>query len=136
MAALTPDVAVIHAQRADRAGNVQLWGITGVQKEAVLSARRAVVTVEEIVPELCPQPGAIVLPGWTVDYIAEVPGGAHPSYAAGYSERDNDFYVAWDAISRERDSFRRWLETDVLALAGTASAGAATGGEAGGGPGS
>src|SRR5215468_3298201 len=136
VAALTPDVAVIHAQQADRAGNVQLWGITGVQKEAVLSARRAVVTVEEIVPELCPQPGAIVLPGWTVDYIAEVPGGAHPSYAAGYSERDNDFYVAWDAISRERDSFRRWLETDVLALAGTASAGAATGGEAGGGPGS
>jgi glutaconate CoA-transferase subunit A len=125
VAALTPDVAVIHAQRADRAGNVQLWGITGVQKEAVLSARRAVVTVEEIVPELPPQPGAIVLPGWTIDYIAEVPGGALPSYALGYYERDNDFYVAWDAISRERDSFRRWLETDVLALAGTASSGAA-----------
>src|SRR5215475_13750497 len=88
VAALHPDVAVVHAQRADRAGNVQLWGITGVQKEAVLSARRAVVTVEEIVPELRPQPGAIVLPGWTVGYVAEVPGGAHPSYAAGYSERD------------------------------------------------
>src|SRR5690348_732024 len=85
VAALTPGVAVIHAQQADRAGNVQLWGITGVQKEAVLSARRAVVTVEEIVPELRPQPGAIVLPGWTVDYVAEVPGGAHPSYTAGYS---------------------------------------------------
>src|SRR5512133_2033665 len=84
VSALRPDVAVIHAQRADRTGNVQLWGITGVQKEAVLSARRAVVTVEEIVPELRPQPGAIVLPGWTVDYIAEVPGGAHPSYALGY----------------------------------------------------
>lgn len=120
VAALRPDVAVIHAQRADRAGNVQLWGITGVQKEAVLSARRAVVTVEEIVPELRPQPGAIVLPGWAVDYVAEVPGGAHPSYTAGYSQRDNDYYVAWDAISRERDSFRRWLETDVFALAGTA----------------
>ena len=126
MAALRPDVAVIHAQRADRAGNVQLWGITGVQKEAVLSARRAVVTVEEIVPELCPQPGAIVLPGWAVDYIAEVPGGAHPSYALGYSQRDNDFYVAWDAISRERESFLRWLDTDVFALAGTARAGTAT----------
>ena len=116
VAALTPDVAVIHAQRADSAGNVQLWGVTGVQKEAVLSARRAVVTVEEIVPELGPQPGAIVLPGWTVDYIAEVPGGAHPSYALGYSQRDNDYYVAWDAISRERESFLRWLEADVFTL--------------------
>jgi len=115
VAALNPDVTVIHAQRADRAGNVQLWGIMGVQKEAVLSARRAVVTVEEIVPGLRPQPGAIVLPGWTIDYIAHAPGGAHPSYALGYSQRDNDFYVAWDAISRERDSFRRWLETDVVA---------------------
>ena len=125
VAALTPDVAVIHAQRADRAGNVQLWGITGVQKEAVLGARRAVVTVEEIVDELTPQPGGIVLPGWTVDYVAEIPGGAHPSYALGYSQRDNGFYLAWDAISRERESFRRWLETDVLALAGTARAGTA-----------
>jgi glutaconate CoA-transferase subunit A len=130
VAALTPDVAVIHAQQADRAGNVQLWGITGVQKEAVLSARRAVVTVEEIVPELRPQPGGIVLPGWVVDYIAEVPGGAHPSYTAGYSQRDNDYYVAWDAISRERDSFRRWLETDVFALAGTARAGTTRAGTA------
>ena len=127
VAALTPDVAVIHAQRADQAGNVQLWGITGVQKEAVLSARRAVVTVEEIVPELRPQQGAIVLPGWAVDYVAEVPGGAHPSYTAGYSRRDNDYYVAWDAISRERDSFRRWLETDVFALARTTGAGTARG---------
>ena len=115
VAALNPDVTVIHAQQADRAGNVQLWGITGVQKEAVLSARRAVVTVEEIVPELRPRPGAIVLPGWTIDRVAQVPGGAHPSYALGYSQRDNDFYVAWDAISRERETFRRWLETDVFA---------------------
>jgi glutaconate CoA-transferase, subunit A len=115
VAALNPDVTVIHAQQADRAGNVQLWGITGVQKEAVLSARRAVVTVEEIVPELRPLPGAIVLPGWTIDCVARVPGGAHPSYALGYSQRDNDFYVAWDAISRERETFRRWLETDVFA---------------------
>jgi glutaconate CoA-transferase, subunit A len=133
VAALTPDVTVIHAQRADRAGNVQLWGITGVQKEAVLSARLAVVTVEEIVDELPPQPGGIVLPAWTVDYVAAVPGGAHPSYALGYSERDNDFYLAWDAIGRERDSFRRWLETEVFtgepgALAGTARAGTARAG--------
>jgi glutaconate CoA-transferase, subunit A len=131
VAALTPDVAVIHAQRADRAGNVQLWGITGVQKEAVLGARRAVVTVEEIVDELTPQPGGIVLPAWTVDYVAEVPGGAHPSYALGYSQRDNGFYLAWDAISRERESFRRWLETDVLVLAGAARAGAARAGTGG-----
>jgi glutaconate CoA-transferase, subunit A len=131
VAALTPDVAVIHAQRADRAGNVQLWGITGVQKEAVLGARRAVVTVEEIVDELTPQPGGIVLPAWTVDYVAEVSGGAHPSYALGYSQRDNGFYLAWDAISRERESFRRWLETDVLALAGTARTSAGGAGQGG-----
>jgi glutaconate CoA-transferase, subunit A len=114
VAALNPDVAVIHAQQADRMGNVQLWGITGVQKEAVLSARRSVVTVEEIVDVLVPQPQALVLPAWTVDYVAHVPGGAHPSYALGYSQRDNDFYVAWDEISRERDRFTQWLETDVF----------------------
>jgi glutaconate CoA-transferase subunit A len=113
--ALSPDVAVIHAQRADRQGNVQFWGISGVQKEAVLSARRSVVTVEEIVGELTPQPGAIVLPSWTVDFVAAVPGGAHPSYALGYSARDNDFYVAWDEISRDRERFASWLEDNVYA---------------------
>ena len=102
VAALNPDVAVIHAQRADRAGNVQLWGITGVQKEAVLASQRSVVTVEEIVDSLDPRPGAVVLPTWTVSYVAQVPGGAHPSYALGYSVRDNDYYVAWDAIGRDR----------------------------------
>jgi glutaconate CoA-transferase, subunit A len=115
VAALNPDVAVIHAQQADRAGNVQLWGIIGVQKEAVLAARRSVITVEEIVDELTPRPGGLVLPSWTVDYVAAAPGGAHPSYALGYSQRDNDFYVAWDAISRDRERFGRWLETDVFA---------------------
>ncbi|HEY5990283.1 MAG TPA: CoA-transferase [Streptosporangiaceae bacterium] len=114
VAALRPDVTIIHAQRADQAGNVQLWGITGAQKEAVLAARRSVVTVEEIVDVLTPQPGAVVLPGWTVGYVAHVPGGAHPSYALGYSQRDNDFYVAWDAVSRDRDRFQRWLETEIL----------------------
>src|SRR5207302_678123 len=110
VAALRPDVTVIHAQRADRAGNVQYWGITGVQKEAVLAATRSVVTVEEIVDELDPRPGAVVLPGWTVSYVAQAPGGAHPSYALGYSARDNDYYLAWDAISRDRAAFTRWLE--------------------------
>src|SRR6202042_3997928 len=93
VAALRPDVTVIHAQRADRAGNVQLWGITGVQKEAVLAAARSVVTVEEIVDALDPRPGAIVLPAWAVGYVALAPGGAHPSYALDYTVRDNDFYV-------------------------------------------
>lgn len=113
--ALNPDVTVIHAQRADRAGNVQLWGLLGVQKEAVLAARQSLVTVEEIVDELTPVPGAIVLPAWAITAIAEVPGGAHPSYAQGYSERDNAFYAAWDAISRDRDRFTAWLDDHVFA---------------------
>ncbi|RKN05955.1 CoA transferase subunit A [Streptomyces radicis] len=113
VAALNPDVTVIHAQRADPAGNVQLWGLTGVQKEAVLAARRVLVTVEEVVPALDPRPGALTLPTWTVDAVAVVPGGAHPSYAAGYSTRDNAFYRAWDAISRDREAFTAWLDSQV-----------------------
>ena len=116
VAALRPDVAVIHAQRADRSGNVQYWGIVGVQKEAVLAAQRSVVTVEEIVDRLDSRPGAVVLPSWTVSYVAHAPGGAHPSYALGYSVRDNDYYVAWDAISRDRDAFTRWLDEHVYAV--------------------
>jgi len=112
--ALTPDVAVVHAQRADRHGNVQLWGITGIQKEAVLSARRAVATVEELVEELEPQPGAIVLPAFALDFVSVAPGGSHPSYTHGYSRRDNDFYVAWDGVSRGRETFARWMEEHVL----------------------
>jgi glutaconate CoA-transferase, subunit A len=111
VAALRPDVAIVHAQRADRAGNVQMWGITGVQKEAVLAAARSLVTVEEVVDELEPHPDQVVLPSWVVTRVAHVPGGSHPSYAHGYSERDNDFYVRWDAISRDREEFTRWLAT-------------------------
>ncbi|MEV0715330.1 CoA transferase subunit A [Asanoa sp. NPDC050611] len=110
VAALNPDVAVIHAQRADRRGNVQMWGITGVQKEAVLAAKRSLVTVEEIVDELDPRPDAVVLPGWVVSAVAPVPRGAHPSYAQGYYDRDNDFYQSWDPISRDRDAFAKWLD--------------------------
>lgn len=113
--ALRPDVGIIHAQRADRAGNVQLWGIVGVQKEAVLAADRSLVTVEEIVDELEPVPGGMVLPSWVVSSVAEVPAGSHPSYTAGYSVRDNGFYQEWDAISRERESFRAWMDEHVLA---------------------
>jgi glutaconate CoA-transferase subunit A len=108
-----PDVAIIHAQRADRAGNVQLWGITGVQKEAVYSARRALVTVEEIVERLDPVPGGIVLPGSTVTAVCAVPEGARPAYAQGYYPRDNAFYERWDAISRDRDRFTGWIDRHV-----------------------
>jgi glutaconate CoA-transferase subunit A len=109
-----PDVGVIHAQRADRQGNVQLWGIVGVQKETVLASARSVATVEEIVDELDPRPGAIVLPHWVVDAVCVAPRGAHPSYAHGYYDRDNAFYKAWDEISRDRDSFRAWMDEHVL----------------------
>ena len=113
VSALNPDVTVIHAQRADRAGNVQIWGILGAQKEALLSAKRTVVTVEEIVDELDGKPGAITIPHWTVDYVAVAPHGTHPSYTAGYSDRDNEFYRQWDAISRDRDTFTSWIDANV-----------------------
>lgn len=113
--ALNPDVGIVHAQRADRAGNVQFWGITGVHKEVVLASRRSLVTVEEIVDELEPRPGAVVLPGWTVSRVAVVPGGSHPSYAMGFTDRDNDYYQTWDAISRSRDTFTAWLAENVSA---------------------
>nr|WP_211178023.1 CoA transferase subunit A [Pseudonocardia acidicola] len=109
VAAINPDVTIVHAQQADRAGNVQLWGITGVQKEAVLAAKRSLVTVEEIVDELVPMPGGVVLPSWAVDRVAVAPGGAAPSYAHGYYDRDNAAYRAWDAISRDRAAFTEWL---------------------------
>lgn len=107
--AINPDVGIVHAQQADRQGNVQLWGIVGVQKEVVLASRRSLVTVEEVVEELSPHPQGIVLPSWTIDYVAEAPGGAAPSYALGYYERDNDAYRAWDAISRDKTQFAAWL---------------------------
>jgi len=117
--ALNPDVALIHAQHADQRGNVMLWGLCGVQKEAVLAADRAIVTVEEIVPALEPRPHAVVLPSWTITAVCVVPGGTAPSYAAGYSVRDNDFYSEWDAISRDRDRFVEWMGANVLAEVGT-----------------
>jgi glutaconate CoA-transferase subunit A len=112
--AVRPDVAVIHAQQADRHGNVMLWGLSGVQKEAVLAARTAIATVEEIVDALEARPHAVILPAWTIAAVCHVPGGAHPSYAAGYSTRDNDFYAAWDEIARDRDRFQEWMREHVL----------------------
>jgi len=110
-----PDVAVIHAQRADKAGNVMIEGVLGVQKEAVLASRRSVVTVEEVVDELPARSfNACVLPHWTVGFVAEVPGGAFPSYAQGYYPRTNSFYKQWDEVSRDRETFQRWMKDNVL----------------------
>ena len=110
-----PDVAVIHAQRADRKGNVMIEGVLGVQKEAVLASKRQVVTVEEIVDELPERSlNAVVLPHWTVSHVVEVPGGAFPSYAQGYYPRNNGFYKQWDDIARERDTFHKWMKENVL----------------------
>jgi glutaconate CoA-transferase, subunit A len=116
--ALRPDVTIIHAQQADRDGNVLLWGITGVQKEAVLAAKRSIVTVEEVVDRLDDRRrNAVILPSWVVTAVAHVSGGAHPSYTFDYSARDNGFYQAWDPISRDRDRFRAWMDEHVLGAA-------------------
>ena len=112
--AIRPDVGIIHAQQADEAGNVQLWGISGVQKEVVLASSQSIVTVEEIVSRLEPRPGSVYLPGWAVTAVSEVPGGARPSYAHGYYARDNAFYVGWDEISRDRAGFQGWMARHVL----------------------
>jgi glutaconate CoA-transferase subunit A len=112
--ALMPDVAIVHAQKADRAGNVLVEGIVGVQKEAVLASATSIATVEEIVDRFEGlSANAVVLPSWTLDAIVHAPGGARPSYAHGYYSRDNAFYVAWDAIARDRDTFRAWVEEFV-----------------------
>jgi glutaconate CoA-transferase subunit A len=113
--AIRPDVTIIHAQRADRLGNVLLDGIVGVQKQAVLAAKRAIVTVEETVDDLAaPGLNCVVLPAWTITAIAVVPGGAYPSYAQGYYRRANSFYTQWDEISRDRERFQAWMQEQVL----------------------
>jgi glutaconate CoA-transferase subunit A len=113
--AIRLDVAIVHAQKADRDGNVLFEGIVGVQKEAVLCAKRSIVTVEEIVDDFgARSTNAVILPSWTIGAIVKVPGGAHPSYAHGYYKRDNAFYKAWDAISRDRETFRAWIDENVM----------------------
>jgi glutaconate CoA-transferase, subunit A len=113
--AIAPDVTLVHAQRADRAGNVLVEGIVGVQKEAVLAARRSVVSVEEIVEDLAPpSPNSVVLPSWTIDAVAIAPRGAAPSYVHGYYARDNAFYQEWDSVSRDRERFRSWMEERII----------------------
>jgi glutaconate CoA-transferase, subunit A len=118
--ALRPDVGIVHAQQADRHGNVQLWGILGIQREVVLASERSIVTVEEIVDELELRPGGAVIPSWVISAVAEVPGGARPSYAHGYYDRDNAFYQRWDELSRDRDSFLAWIDEYVHSGAATA----------------
>ena len=112
--ALRPDVAIVHAQEADRDGNVQLWGIPGVQKEAILASQRSLVTVERIVGELEPRPGGVTIPGWVIGAVAEAPGGSRPSYSLGITDRDNDFYKFWDKMSRDRERFIAWMSENVL----------------------
>lgn len=109
-----PDVSIVHAQKADRAGNVLVEGIIGVQKEAVLAASRAIVTVEEIVDDLDTHPNSCVIPGWAIDAIAVAEKGSLPSYAHGYYPRDNRFYKEWDAIARDRDAFTRWIDDNIM----------------------
>lgn len=113
--AIRPDVSFIHAQKASRAGDVLIEGIIGAQKEAALAAKRAVVTVEEVVDDFNEaHANACILPSWAVAAIAVVPGGAHPSYTSGYYERDNNFYLQWDAISREREKFSAWIKENIM----------------------
>ncbi|MGY1424584.1 CoA transferase subunit A [Lysobacter sp. A289] len=112
--AVRPDVTVIHAQQADRQGNVLLWGILGVQKEAALAAKKVIVTVEEIVDTLDAPANACILPSWVVSAVCHVPRGATPSYAHGYYERDNRFYLAWDPIARSREAFTTWIQRHIL----------------------
>ena len=114
--ALRPDVTIVHAQRADREGNVWIEGIVGVQKEAVLAARHAIVTVEEVVEEFgARSSNAVILPAWALSAVVLAPKGARPSYAHGYYARDNAFYIAWDDIARDRESFLAWMRENVLA---------------------
>ena len=119
-----PDVAFVHAQKANRRGDVLVEGIMGVQKEAVLAAKRSVVTVEEIVEDFDDlHPNLCVLPHWTVTSVVHVPGGAHPSYTHGYYDRDNAAYLEWDKISADRDLFTAWMKENVLDVGPEAFAG-------------
>jgi glutaconate CoA-transferase subunit A len=112
--AITPDVTVLHAQCADREGNVLLRGIVGASREAAMAAQTLIVTVEQVVDTLDASMNSFVIPGWQVTAIAEVPGGAYPSYALGHYQRDNAFYIAWDRIARSRETFLEWMEQHVL----------------------
>jgi glutaconate CoA-transferase subunit A len=117
--ALNPDVTIIHAQRADAQGNTQIWGLLGVQKEAAFASRRVIVVVEELVDEsvIRADPNRTIVPGLIVNAVVVEPWAAHPSYAQGYYDRDNEFYLAWEGISRDPDALKRYLEEFVYGVA-------------------
>ncbi len=119
---LKPDVTIVHAQRADAAGNTQVWGLLGCQKEAAFAAQRVIVVVEELVEEsvVRADPNRTIIPGLIVDAVVVEPYGAHPSYAQGRYDRDNAFYLEWDRISREHDSLKSWLDEWVFGVSGRA----------------
>ncbi len=119
---LNPDVAILHAQRADQNGNTQIWGLTGVQKEAAFASQRVIVVVEELVDEsvIRADPNRTLIPGLIVDAVVVEPFGAHPSYAQGYYDRDNAFYVQWDTIAREAASLNAWLDEWVYGVSSRA----------------
>jgi glutaconate CoA-transferase subunit A len=116
--ALNPDVAIVHAQRADAQGNTQMWGLLGVQKEAAFASQRVIVVVEELVDQsvIRSDPNRTVIPGMIVHGVVVEPWGAHPSYAQGFYDRDNDFYLAWEPISRDPDKLARYLDEFVYAV--------------------
>jgi glutaconate CoA-transferase subunit A len=116
---LNPDVAIIHAQRADRQGNTQLWGLLGVQKEAAFAADKVIIVVEEIVEEavIRADPNRTLIPGLIVDAVVQAPFGAHPSYVQGYYDRDNTFYLEWDVLSRDHQRTQAWLDEWVYSVA-------------------
>ncbi|WP_176727715.1 CoA transferase subunit A [Streptomyces sp. BpilaLS-43] len=116
---VNPDVTIVHAQRADRRGNTQLWGLTGIQAEAVYAAGKAVVVVEEVVADevVRSDPNRTLIPAHAVDAVVVCPRGAHPSFAQGYYDRDNAFYRAWSHISKDPDRLRAWLEEWVYGTA-------------------
>jgi glutaconate CoA-transferase subunit A len=118
--ALTPDVAILHAQRADAMGNTQVWGLTGVQKEAAFAAKKVLVVVEEIVEEdvIRADPNRTMIPGLIVDAVVEEPFGAHPSFVQGYYDRDNDFYVAWEEIGKTEKGLSAYLDEWVYGIEG------------------
>ena len=118
--ALNPDVAIVHAQRADESGNTQIWGIVGEQKEAAFAARRVIVTAEEIVDEsvIRSDPNRTLIPGMIVSAVCHVPHAAHPSYTQGYYDRDNDFYLEWDGLSAAPEKLQAWLDEWVYGVAG------------------
>ncbi len=116
--ALNPDVTIVHAQRADAEGNTQIWGLMGVQKEAAFASKRVIVVVEELVDEsvVRADPNRTLIPGMIVDAVVVEPWGAHPSYAQGYYDRDNEFYVAWEAISRDTGKLDHYLDEFVYGV--------------------